>query len=111
MSGTKFCYEEAKDNCFRFERVLPSYMGESKAGVAGQSRQNSIADCQNKCFQVPGCQWFSYNSRTRDKNCLLRSMILAENDDRDGVYGPKKCSGLNANCTQTKLKCNYFLVK
>ena len=94
MSGTKFCYEEAKDNCLRFEHVLPS-----DADVEGGGKEMSMADCQNKCFEVQDCEWFSYNTetKTRYRNCYLKSEFRGEVDKKVGVYGQKNCSGMRAN--------------
>ena len=92
MSGTKFCYEEAKDYCLRFEHVLPN-----EAVVAGGGKQKSMADCQNKCLEVQDCEWFSYNTKTRYQNCFLKSEFRGEVDRQVGVYGPKNCSGMRPN--------------
>ena len=98
MSGTKFCYEEAKDNCFRFEHRLPD-----DSGVPGGERQKSIVDCQNRCDEIQDCAWFSYNSdKPSGQNCFLKSEFHGEEYKKVGVYGPNICSGLNAICSITK---------
>ena len=92
MSGTKFCYERAQDNCYRFQHALPH-----SHGIKDGGNQRSIADCQNRCSVVEGCVWFTYipqwTNRQKTQNCFLKSEFSEEEVYENAIYGSKICTG------------------
>ena len=88
VSGTKFCYEETSDNCFRLEHVLAP-----GSDISGGGLQKSIVDCQNKCLETQDCDWFSYNYKLTGDNCFLKSEFPGEEEKETGAYGPRICTG------------------